>query len=75
MYSHLSCSKTSYQDLKVLAAKINRQIKEDTGELGQETPKSIYKCFECLLVDRLPSFFVHHENEIFEGLHQSLQRQ
>lgn len=49
-------------------------IKEETGEEGNETAKSIYKCIDCLLIDRLPSFYIHHQCELYESLHQSMQR-
>ena len=42
--------------------------------MGQETAKSIYKCIDCLLIDRLPSFYIHHQCELYESLHQSIQR-
>jgi hypothetical protein len=75
MYSKLTCSKTSYKDLKRLAKIINESIYDETGIYGTESPKTIYQCIECLLIDRLPSFYIHHENEIYEGLHESMQRQ
>ena len=49
-------------------------IKDETGQEGCETAKSIYKCIDCLLVDRLPSFYIHHQCELYESLHQSMQR-
>ena len=48
------------QSLERHAATFNRFIKEDTGVVGTETAKSIYKCIDCLLVDRLPSFYIFH---------------
>ena len=70
----MACSKTDLASLKRHAEAFNRIIKEETGEEGNETAKSIYKCIDCLLVDRLPSFYIHHQCELYESLHQSLQR-
>lgn len=74
-YSHLACSKTDLTSLENHARTFNQWIEEDTGEVGTETAKSIYKCIECLLIDRLPSFYIHHQCELYESLHQSMQRQ
>ena len=74
LYSHLACSKTDIGSLQRHAQAFNLMIKEETGEEGNETAKSIYKCIDCLLIDRLPSFYIHHQCELYESLHQSMQR-
>ena len=68
-YSHLHCSKTDMAALNRHAVTINRMIEEDTGTLGTETAKSIYRCIDCLLIDRLPSFYIYHQCELYESLH------
>ena len=65
LYSHLSCSKTSMEDLEALALKLG----------GDQTPASVYVCLDCLLVDRLPSFYLYQQCEMFKNLHQTMQRQ
>ena len=59
-YSHLDCSKTDLDALRGHAATFNKLILQDTGVLGSETARSIYKCIDCLLVDRLPSYYIYH---------------
>ena len=73
-YSHLGCSKTDIEAMQRHARNFNLAIKDETGAMGTETPKSIYRCIDCLLVDRLPSFYIFHQCELFESLHQSMQR-
>lgn len=73
-YSHLSCSKTDFESLQRHARTFNYLIKAETGQDGTETAKSIYKCIDCLLIDRLPSFYMHHQCEIYESLHMAMQR-
>lgn len=74
-YSHLACSKTDLGALERHARNFNAWIEQDTGVPGTETAKSIYKCIDCLLVDRLPSFYIYQQCELYESLHQSIQRQ
>ena len=57
------------ESLERHAKTFNRMIKEETGEMGTETAKSIYNCIECLMVDRLPSFYIFHQCELYESLH------
>ena len=68
-YSHLACSKTDLVSLENHAKNFNRWIEEDTGVAGTETAKSIYKCIDCLLIDKLPSFYIFHQCELYESLH------
>ena len=59
LYSHLTCSKTSIEDLEALAERLG----------GNQTPESVYVCLDCLLVDRLPSFYLYQQCEMYQNLH------
>ena len=70
LYSHLSCSMTNFEALENLAHKLNNTATDEPAEI--KTPKSIYECLECLLIGRLPSFYLYQQCEMFANLHQAV---
>ena len=57
-YSHLSCSRTTIASLERIAS----YLSTDEKTLGYA---DVYKCVDCLLVGKLPSYFVRMQCETY----------
>ena len=68
-YLHVSSASFGLLSLRRHAAAFNRCIERETGWNGESGVDLIYRCIDCLLIDRLPSFYIYHQCELYESLH------
>lgn len=72
-YSHIACSRVSYEELYMLLLEFNEQNPDSAAQY--KSVESVYKCLDCMMKGKSVNFLILESCLHYENIHSLIMRQ